>query len=68
MKVKSPLRLAVAILVLLMIIYAGFAGAVSIISGKPIHFGIFSRGGIARGSEVEDFVVVALTRKATERT
>lgn len=60
MKVKSPLRLAVAILVLLMIIYAGFAGAVSIISGKPIHFGIFSRGGIARGSEVEDFVVAGV--------
>lgn len=57
MKVKSPLRLAVAILILLMIIYAGFQGVVSIITGEPIKFGFWSRNGVNRSESIEDFVV-----------
>ena len=57
MRVKSPLRLAVAILILLMLIYAGVAGAVSIITGKPVQFGFWSRGGGKSAEEIQDFVV-----------
>lgn len=60
MKIKSPLRLAVAIFILLMIIYLGFAGAVSIISGKPISFGIFSRNAFKKGDNTENFVVAGV--------
>ncbi len=37
MRLKSPLRLAVAIFILLMLIYVGFSGAISIITGNPIN-------------------------------
>ena len=57
MKVKSPLRLAVAILILLMIIYAGFQGVVSIITGEPIKFGFWSGRGVNHSESIEDFVV-----------
>ncbi len=60
MKIKSPMRLAVAILILLMVIYAGLAGAVSIISGKPINFGIFSRSGLVKSGAARDFVVAGV--------
>lgn len=60
MKIKSPMRLAVAVLILLMIIYAGLAGAISIISGKPISFGIFSRAGLVKAGAARDFVVAGV--------
>lgn len=58
MRVKSPLRLIIAILVLLTLIYIGFQGAVSIITGQPIKFG-FSSGSV-RGNKVQDFVVAGV--------
>ncbi len=58
MRVKSPLRLIIAILVLLTLIYIGFQGAVSIITGQPIKFG-FSSGGAA-DNKVQDFVVAGV--------
>ncbi len=57
MRVKSPLRLTVAIIILLMLIYAGIAGAISIITGEPIQFGFFSRSGGAKAEKIQDFVV-----------
>lgn len=57
MKVKSPLRLAVAILILLMLIYIGFAGAVSIITGKPVKLAFWSSDGLLKAQEIRDFVV-----------
>lgn len=57
MRVKSPLRLAVAILILLMLIYAGIAGAISIITGNPIRFGFWSSGKTAKAERIQDFVV-----------
>lgn len=56
MKVKSPLRLTVAILILLMLVYTGVAGAISIITGKPMQFGFWSRNNI-RAEKIHDFVV-----------
>ena len=56
MKVKSPLRLTVAILILLMLVYTGIAGAISIITGKPMQFGFWSKGN-ARAEKIQDFVV-----------
>lgn len=56
MKVKSPLRLTVAILILLMLVYTGIAGAISIITGKPMQFGLWSRNNI-RAEKIQDFVV-----------
>lgn len=56
MKVKSPLRLTVAILILLMLVYTGIAGAISIITGQPMQFGFWSRNNI-RAEKIQDFVV-----------
>ena len=56
MKVKSPLRLTVAILILLMLVYTGIAGAISIITGKPMQFGFWSSSS-ARAEKIQDFVV-----------
>ncbi len=58
MRVKSPLRLIIAILVLLTLIYIGFQGAVSIITGQPIKFG-FSSGAV-HSNKVQDFVVAGV--------
>ncbi len=58
MRVKSPLRLIVAILILLILIYVGFCGAVSIITGEPIRFGFSSRG--LGSDKVQDFVVAGI--------
>ncbi len=59
MRIKSPLRLVVAILILLMLIYVGFAGAVSIISGEPIKFG-FRSNVLSSSDTVQDFVVAGI--------
>lgn len=56
MKVKSPLRLTVAILILLMLVYTGISGAISIITGRPMQFGFWSKGG-TRAEKIQDFVV-----------
>ena len=55
MRVKSPLRLAVAILILLMLIYVGLKGAISIITGTPMTLG-FS-GSTTRADKIQDIVV-----------
>lgn len=61
MRVKSPLRLVVAILILFMIIYVGYSGAMSIVTGKPISFGFWSRSGAAvQKNSVENFVVAGV--------
>ena len=59
MRVKSPLRLIVAILILIALIYVGFRGAMSIISGEPIKFG-FSSNRIFGSDKVQDFVVAGI--------
>ena len=63
MKVKSPLRLAVSIVILLMIIYAGYAGAVSIMTGKPVSFGFWSRSGTAKNENAVNFVVAGTDKQ-----
>lgn len=60
MRVKSPLRLAAAILILAMIIYLGFSGAMSIITGKPIRFGLWSKTAASEKSELLNFVVAGV--------
>ena len=60
MKLKSPLRLVVAILILLMIIYAGISAAVSIVTGEPINFGFWSKWGTKKIQNVENFVVAGI--------
>ncbi len=56
MKLKSPLRLAVAVLILLMLIYVGLSGAVSIISGKPMNLGFWNKG-VVKADEIQDILV-----------
>ncbi len=58
MRVKSPLRLIIAILILLILIYVGFRGSVSLITGQPFKFGFSSWG--ASGKLVQDFVVAGV--------
>lgn len=58
MRVKSPLRLTIAILILLILIYVGFRGTVSIITGQPFKFGFSSWGD--GGKLVQDFVVAGV--------
>ncbi len=47
MRLKSPLRLAVAIFILLMLIYVGLSGAISIITGNPINLAFWESGKVA---------------------
>ncbi len=47
MRLKSPLRLAVAIVILLMFIYVGLSGAVSIITGNPINLAFWDSNKVA---------------------
>lgn len=56
MRVKSPLRLTVAILILLMLIYTGLRGAISIISGQPMQFG-FGEQSSAKADKIQDILV-----------
>ena len=58
MRVKSPFRLFVAILVLLIVLYVGFQGAVSLITGQPMKFGFSSW--TSHGEQVQDFVVAGV--------
>lgn len=65
MKVKSPLRLAVSIVILFMIIYAGYVGAVSILSGKPASFGFLSRSSVRSDDNSIDFVVAGTDKQGS---
>lgn len=56
MRVKSPLRLTVAILILLMLIYVGLAGAISIISGKPVQLAFWNQTS-AKKDKIQDILV-----------
>jgi len=56
MRIKSPLRLAVAILILLMLIYVGVCGAISIISGNPMSLNFFDKGS-AKADRIQDILV-----------
>lgn len=57
MRLKSPLRLMVAILILLMLIYVGLCGAISIITGNPMNLGIFTGSSIVKTDKVLDVLV-----------
>lgn len=65
MKVKSPLRLAVSIVILLMVIYAGYVGAVSILSGKPASFALLNRSAARRDTDIVDFVVAGTDKQGS---
>ncbi len=56
MKVKSPLRLAVAILILLMLIYVGVCGAISIIKGTPMDLG-FGGSTTQKADKIQDILI-----------
>ncbi len=56
MRVKSPLRLTVAVLILLMLIYTGFCGAVSIIKGTPMNLALWE-GNALKKDVIQDIVV-----------
>ncbi len=56
MRLKSPLRLAVAICILLMLIYVGLSGAISIITGKPMSLS-FWRGDRVENDKIQDILV-----------
>lgn len=58
MRVKSPVRLIIAILVLLIVLYVGFQGIGSLVSGKPFKFGFSSW--MSSGEQVQDFVVAGV--------
>ncbi len=58
-RVKSPLRLIVAVLLLCTLIYAGIAGAVSIVTGQPVKFAFWSCGN-DNTRVVQDFVVAGV--------
>ena len=56
MRVKSPLRLTVAILILLMLIYVGLAGAISIIGGKPVQLAFWNQTSVKK-DKIQDILV-----------
>lgn len=57
MRIKSPLRLTVAILILLMLIYVGFSGAISIISGKPMQLMFWNSHSSIKKDRIQDILV-----------
>lgn len=63
MKLKSPIRLVVAVLVMLILVYIGYVGAMSIISGEPLKFGFSSS--LSDSEQVEDFVVAGVDKDGT---
>ncbi|MBR5154916.1 MAG: LCP family protein [Clostridia bacterium] len=56
MRLKSPLRLAVAILILLMLIYVGLSGAISIITDKPMSLKFWNSDRI-EDDKIQDILV-----------
>ncbi len=56
MRVKSPLRLTVAIIILILFIYLGVCGAVSIIKGAPMTLAPWS-GSKLKAEEVQDILI-----------
>lgn len=56
MRLKSPLRLAVAIVIILMLIYVGLSGAISIITGNPMNLAFWQSGKIAE-DKIQDILV-----------
>ncbi len=66
MRLKSPMRLAVAIVILLMLIYVGLSGAISIITGNPMNLAFWRSGTIANDKILD--VLVAGTDEDGYRT
>ena len=66
MRLKSPLRLAVAIVILLMLIYVGLSGAISIITGNPINLAFWQSNKVADDKILD--VLVAGTDEDGYRT
>ena len=58
-RVKSPIRLAVAVLLLCALLYLGIAGGISILTGQPVNFAFWSRGSFTT-RPVQDFVVAGV--------
>ncbi len=56
MRLKSPLRLAVAICIFLMLIYVGLSGAVSIITGNSMQL-MFWDSGKTEDDKIQDILV-----------
>ncbi len=56
MRLKSPLRLAVAICILFMLIYVGLSGAISIITGTPMSMS-FWRSDKVENDKIQDILV-----------
>ncbi len=56
MRLKSPLRLAVAICILLMLIYVGLSGAVSIITGSPMNLAFWDTTKV-EDDKIQDILV-----------
>ncbi len=66
MRLKSPLRLAVAIVILLMLIYVGLSGAISIITGNPMNLAFWRSDKVADDKILD--VLVAGTDEDGYRT
>ncbi len=66
MRLKSPLRLAVAIFILLMLIYVGLSGAVSIITGNSVNLAFWQNDKISDDKILD--VLVAGTDEDGYRT
>lgn len=60
MKIKSPVRFIVSIIVLLFIIYIGFTAAVSLAGNKKVNFAFWSKEKNIKSQAVENFVVAGV--------
>lgn len=60
MKIKSPVRFIVSIIVLLFIIYIGFKAAVSLAGNKKVNFAFWSKEKNIKSQAVENFVVAGV--------
>ena len=60
MRIKSPLRFAITIIALILIIYIGFISAASLLGNRDVKFAFWSKGETVETKAIQNFVVACV--------
>ena len=60
MRIKSPLRFALTIVALILIIYIGFISAASLLGNRDVKFAFWSKGETVETKAIQNFVVAGV--------
>lgn len=63
MRIKSPLRFFLSIVILILVIYIGFVSAASLAGNKQVKFAFWTRGEAVKASAVQNFVVAGIDQE-----